>query len=659
MTPMHEALRLAEEYSLPVFPCNLDKRPHTEHGLKDASKNIEQIAQWWNTWPDALVGVPTGAASDLVVLDIDPGGESWHSANATRLGCGRVHKTRRGHHLLYRMPSSVIRNSAGKLAKGVDVRGEGGYVIWWPAHGFKAVGELEGLTEWPQWLTDTLTTKANGKLEQTNGHAEDHVIVQGGRNDYLSREAFRLRKQGSSVKQINDVLAALNQATCVPVLTDAEVQAIASGKERVLPAGVTLDDFYAHMPSHQYIFVPIRDLWPASSVNARIPAIPGADGKPIRPSAWLDEHHAVEQTAWAPGMPAVIEDRLVSNGGWIDRAGCRCFNLYLPSMAALGNPENASLWLEHVHRVYPDDAGHIVKWLAHRVQRPAEKINHALVLGGLQGIGKDTLLEPVKYAVGPWNFNEVSPGNMLGRFNSFVKSVILRISEAHDLGEFDRFAFYDHMKVYTAAPPDVLRCDEKHLREHAVMNVCGVILTTNHKADGIYLPADDRRHYVAWSTLTKDDFADDYWRNLWAWYSAGGLADVAAYLAELDLTGFDPKAPPPKTAAFWDIVDANRAPEDAELADVLDVVGNPDALTLAALVVKADDQFREWLQDRRNRRQIPHRLESVGYVPVRNDAAEDGLWKVGLKRQAIYARKGMSVRDRRAAATDLCRKPKQ
>ncbi len=57
-----------------------------------------------------------------------------------------------------------------------------------------------------------------------------------------------------------------------------------------------------------------------------------------------------------------------------------------------------------------------------------------------------------------------------------------------------------------AAPPDVLRVDEKNLREHSVFNVCGVVMTTNHKTDGIYLPADDRRHFVAWSEKTKDDF---------------------------------------------------------------------------------------------------------------------------------------------------------
>ena len=87
----------------------------------------------------------------------------------------------------------------------------------------------------------------------------------------------------------------------------------------------------------------------------------------------------------------------------------------------MGDASKADPWLKHVHKIYPDDADHIIKWLAHRVQRPQEKINHGLVMGGEQGIGKDTLLEPVKQAVGPWNFREVIPANLLGRFNSFAQ----------------------------------------------------------------------------------------------------------------------------------------------------------------------------------------------------------------------------------------------
>jgi hypothetical protein len=275
------------------------------------------------------------------------------------------------------------------------------------------------------------------------------------------------------------------------------------------------------------------------------------------------------------------------------------------------------------------------------------------VLGGNQGIGKDTLLEPVKQAVGPWNFLEVSPQQAQSRFNGFLKSVVLRISEARDLGEIDRFQFYDRMKAYTASPPDVLRVDEKHLNEHNVLNCVGIIITSNYKSDGIYLPPDDRRHFVAWSPLTKEDFSVDYWNRLWRWYRDGGDRHVAAYLDQLDLSDFDPKAPPPKTAAFWDIVDASRAPEDAELADVLDSLHSPDAITIERIGNAANADFQMWIKDRKNRRKIPHRLEKCGYTQVRNDCAKDGLWKINGARQAVYSKSELSIRERMEAATAM------
>jgi hypothetical protein len=386
---------------------------------------------------------------------------------------------------------------------------------------------------------------------------------------------------------------------------------------------------------------------------AKVKAGKGAPKKKrthIPASVWLSQNRRVDQMVWTPGEPQVIRDRLASDGGWIPRTGTICYNLYRPPILAHGDAKEAGRWLDLVRRVFGVDAEHIIRWLAHRVQRPGDKINHALVLGGSQGIGKDTILEPVKQAVGPWNFGEVSPVTLLGQFNPYLKSVILRVSEARDLGESNRFAFYDHMKTYTAAPPDVLSCNEKHLKPYTVFNVVGVIITSNHKIDGIHLPADDRRHFVAWSELAKEDFAPDYWIGLWAWYATGGIGHVAAYLQTLDLTGFDPKAPPVKTAAFWAIVDANRAPEDAELADTIDRLNNPTVLTLRDLEAGAEHGLRAWLEDRKNRRIIPHRLEAVGYVSVRNDADKhDGHWKIGGRRQAVYGQKDLSMRDKIAA----------
>jgi Family of unknown function (DUF5906) len=400
------------------------------------------------------------------------------------------------------------------------------------------------------------------------------------------------------------------------------------------------------MPRHNYIYVPSCETWPSGSVNARIPPIMVGGGEFKLASLWLDQNKPVEQMTWAPGLPMIIKDRLISQGGWIERNNVSCFNLYRPPAIGLPNPAQAEMWIEHGRKIFPDEIDHIVQWLAHRVQQPQDQINHALVLGGPQGVGKDTLLEPVKRTVGPWNFSEISPTQMLGRFSGFAKSVILRLSEARDLGDVDRCQFYEDLKVYTAAPPDVLRVDEKNLREYNIANCCSVIFTTNYKTDGIYLPPDDRRHFVAWANLTKEDFNDGYWRDLYHWYNHGGAEHVAAYLASVDLSDFNAKVPPPKTLAFWEIVDASRAPEDAELADAIDRIGEPDILAVRQAAGMATEEFANWLLDRKNAGRIPHRLEACGYVAVRNDGAKDGQWKVDGRRQAIYAKASLSLWDR-------------
>jgi hypothetical protein len=430
------------------------------------------------------------------------------------------------------------------------------------------------------------------------------------------------------------------------------------------PAVVELTDFYAFMPMHSYIFAPARQMWPGASVNARIPPVDTGElddeGKPvkIKASLWLDQNRPVEQMSWLPGEPMLVRDHLIADSGWVEREGATVFNLYRSPVIEAGDPRKAERWLDHVSGIYPEDHQHIVRWLAHRVQFPGEKVNHALLLGGSPGIGKDTILYPVAHAIGPWNMSEVTPIQLLGRFNGFVKSVILRINEARDLGDINRYAFYEHLKPLTAAPPEHLRCDEKGLREYYIPNVTGVIVTSNYKTDGCFLPPDDRRHYVAWSSLTDRDLAPGYFESLYRWFDGEGARHVAAYLASLDLTGFNAKAPPPKTAAFWEIVDAHRAPEESELADIIDRLtpkGKPPpaAITIERLLTHADASLGEWLRDRKNRRIIPKRLEKVGYVPIRNDTAEDGLWKIRDKRQAVYGRFDLSLAERLKAARKL------
>ena len=152
MTVIEHARRMARR-GFPVFPCLQDKKPAVSWGSA-ATTDVEQIEAW--NWEDRLIGVPTGSRSGMAVLDIDPrhGGDDWLRAHARRL-VARSHLTRSGGiHLLFEFDGEV-RNSAGLIAPGVDVRGEGGYVIWWPAHGCTVLDflPLSELPPWPGWLT--------------------------------------------------------------------------------------------------------------------------------------------------------------------------------------------------------------------------------------------------------------------------------------------------------------------------------------------------------------------------------------------------------------------------------------------------------------------------------------------------------------------------
>ena len=224
------ALAVAEAY--PVFPCDpVTKRPLTKHGFKEASQERSQVLRWWKGTPEALIGVPTGSRSGLLAIDVDPDGRDWYREHQGRLGVHRLHGTRRGKHLLYRMNGEAIRNSAGEVADGVDVRGEGGYVIWWPAHGGVSVGTLGEL---PAWLERKCvsTTKSESNNPARSLHKLESVS-HGARDDFLSKRAYALIKAGWGPDKTLAELKALNAYYCKPPMTDAELQRIIKGKRKL------------------------------------------------------------------------------------------------------------------------------------------------------------------------------------------------------------------------------------------------------------------------------------------------------------------------------------------------------------------------------------------------------------------------------------------
>jgi hypothetical protein len=199
--------------------------------------------------------------------------------------------------------------------------------------------------------------------------------------------------------------------------------------------------------------------------------------------------------------------------------------------------------------------------------------------------------------------------------------------------------------------------NQKYVPIYNAFNCTSVIITTNHRTDGLYLPADDRRHYAAWSEAKREDMHQAFWDEVWNFYERqNGFAHVRAFLLQRDLSKFNAKAPPAKTAWFDAIVDANCAPEEGALADVVEKLGAPDALTLAALSEAARKGHLDLyflITDKTKRRAIPHRLEKAGYVACRNDTAKDGLWKINGRRQTVYTRSNLSLKHRTEAARRL------
>jgi hypothetical protein len=129
------ALEYAQKYGFKVFPLKpRSKLPATQHGYKDASNDPAVIRAWWRRMPDANIGIATGKASGVIVLDVDAqhGGletlARLEDENGRLPDAPTVRTGNGGLHIYFRDPGE-LRNSTGLVGPGIDVRGDGGYVV--------------------------------------------------------------------------------------------------------------------------------------------------------------------------------------------------------------------------------------------------------------------------------------------------------------------------------------------------------------------------------------------------------------------------------------------------------------------------------------------------------------------------------------------------
>lgn len=223
-----------------VFPCN-KKIPLTQHGFKDASRD-EAVIKKMFAENHSNIGIATGKISGIFVVDIDVknGACGDESLKDLEKEFGEIPHTIEaltpsgGRHIYFRYPSDGVGCKTG-LRPGIDLRGDGGYVIGPPSSIDGRSYEWEAahhpdetmIAEAPEWLIDLLSEKKT-VVDLSDSGAK----VSENRNDTLMHMGVKLRKMGLDHPQIEITLQAINETRCVPPLPKKEVSTIAKSVSR-------------------------------------------------------------------------------------------------------------------------------------------------------------------------------------------------------------------------------------------------------------------------------------------------------------------------------------------------------------------------------------------------------------------------------------------
>ena len=288
------------------------------------------------------------------------------------------------------------------------------------------------------------------------------------------------------------------------------------------------------------------------------------DGKPCRPSIAFDEsRHAMNGltahgTTYAPGM-----------GPLCARQGSADCNIWLDGRQ-VGIADDCTPWLKHLQTIFPNEPmrEHVLNVLAHKLQRPSIKINSGILLAGCPGCGKDSLFAPFLWALGGSELRNIAVTrneDVVSAFNYSVESELMVINELRMTSTSESRALENFLKPVLAAPPELIPVNKKQEHPYLVLNRTLVIAFSNEKRP-IVLPADDRRWFVHWTDAPRMSESDA--KALWSWYAGRGNPAVAALLAERDISGFNPAAPPMMTPAKAFLLRAPEHDTDGMLLDL-------------------------------------------------------------------------------------------
>jgi hypothetical protein len=288
-------------------------------------------------------------------------------------------------------------------------------------------------------------------------------------------------------------------------------------------------------------------------------------GRKVEASICYDENRQAKGAKALVGITyAAGESVLVERDG--DIYGNRWRDARPATAAGDINP-----WLDHCRALVPEptELAHVLDVMAFKLQHPEIKVNHAILHGGDQGSGKDTMWAPFIWSVCGAHLKNrglLDNDTMSSQFGYALESEILILNELKEPDAKERRALANRLKPIIAAPPEMLSVNRKGLHPYQMANRVFVLAFSNDPVP-ISLDSQDRRWFCIWSQAPR--MAPDAAAKMWAWYKSGGFAAIAAWLAARDVSAFNPGAAPASTEFKMNLVEHGMSIAESYLVDLM------------------------------------------------------------------------------------------
>lgn len=544
-----------------VFPCNPEnKQPLTKNGFKAAATDPEQIEAWWRRYPDALIGAATG--DGFFVIDLDrKGGRDGVAAFEVLSQIFDLPPTRRistpsgGVHLHFRTVQRV-RCSASKVIAGIDVRGDGGYVIL--AGSVMADGrryrllDATEIAEAPAWICELARGRnrdlyqavvdaalapegtrndalykaacrigrlvAGGALDEVTGRqvltaAAEHAGLEPGEIESTIRSGFQAGAQDPAPIPDSGLLEELNEEYCVVDV---------AGKPCVV--SFRTDDLGRRLPTY-YTFAAFRDLFCHRKIRRQTVG------------EWWLRHPGRRQykgITFQPGAKGRVENVPQTLNLWLGfgveaRPGDWSLmrDQHIPEVLAAGNAQHAA---------------YIMKYLAWAVQNPGKRAETVIVFkSDAEGAGKGALGNAMVRIFGQHGRRIDRHSLLTGRFNAHLQDLsFLFADEAFWPG--DRSA-EGVLKGLITEPTFMI--EPKGVNAFDVKNCLHIIMASNNNWT---VPAGPSARRFAVFRVSDHCVGDKpYFRALFEQLESGGYEAMLYDLLQLDLQDWHPRDDVPKT----------------------------------------------------------------------------------------------------------------